>query len=104
MNLKFNYKRNIAIYIGLIVFSNYMYSVFDILKNSAVNVVMGDVMNQYDATNDNNILNETNENNNILTYISSIVQITVYYWAFVKLKKIDIKSINQLLIFKFNKV
>lgn len=94
MNLKFNYKRNIAIYIGLIVFSNYMYSVFDILKNSALNVIMGDVMNQYDATNDNNILNETNENNNILTYISSIVQITVYYWAFVKLKKIDIKSIN----------
>lgn len=94
MNLKFNYKRNIAIYIGLIVFSNYMYSVFDILKNSALNVIMGDVMNQYDATNDNNILNETNENNNTLTYISSIVQITVYYWAFVKLRKIDIKSIN----------
>jgi magnesium-transporting ATPase (P-type) len=49
---------------------------------------MGGIMDQYDATNINNIMNESDidKNNTWVTYISSIVQILLYYYGFYKMK------------------
>ena len=99
---KFNYKRNIIIYIALILSSNYMYSAFDYLKNSPLNAVMGGIMDEYDATNINNIENETDKNNNILTYLSSIFQLSLYYFGYHKMRlekngNIDFRFYNIML-------
>lgn len=91
---KFNLKRNIAIYVLIIIFGRYMYTVFDFLKNSELNVIMGGIMNQYDATNENVIEQEISDNNSYLTYISSIVQISFYYFGFSKLKALGEKNID----------
>lgn len=99
---KFNYKRNVAIYIALILSSNYMYSAFGTLKNSPLNVIMGGIMDQYDATNLNNIANETDDNNKLLTYISSIIQLSLYYFGYHKMQQakdenIDLRFYNLML-------
>lgn len=99
---KFNYKRSIAIYIGLIFSSNYMYSAFDYLKNSPLNIIMGGIMDNYDATNLNNISNEIDTNNNLFTYISSIIQLSLYYFGYHKMQQdkkenIDLSFYNIML-------
>lgn len=83
---KFNFKRNVIIYILIILGANYMYSAFDFLKNSVLNDVMGGILNEYDATNEHMIENETDQNNSIMTYISSLVQLFVFYWGYSKMK------------------
>lgn len=101
LQTEFKLKRSIAIYVGLIFAGELMYSFFDILKNSPINALMGNILNTYDATNENmQAFDEENSSSSrTLTYISSIVQLSLYYYGYSKMKSIleDKKFFNIIL-------
>lgn len=82
---KFNYIRSIVIYIILIFASQILYNIFDYAHNiDILNILTGGLMDTYDASNENlQIFQESGEgtNNNLLTYISSIAQLTTFYFC-----------------------
>lgn len=90
-NIKFNYKRNILIYLSIIFLSELFYAAFDIMKGSLIiQLATGGLLNTYDATSET-MKNMTEETNNTIVYLSSILQLSLYSYCYHIIKDENIK-------------
>lgn len=102
----FNYKRSIIIYLIVGVSNTILYQAFDFLHNIAViNALTGGIMDNYDAAGHYEYVGQFEEINMVgrtLTYISSIIQLTILSYPYYKFIEKDDSTTKQVYSFFLN--